>query len=106
MMLKARLGYQENMSPFLKTYDLVLLFFVYVPSTYHDVKHLHKFIIYVLPCNYMHACMFSRFSCVHLFAILWTVAHQAPLSMGFSRQESWHGLLCPPPEDFPSPGIE
>ena len=34
------------------------------------------------------------------------VAHQAPLSMGFSRQEYWTGLPCPPPEDLPDPGIE
>ena len=36
----------------------------------------------------------------------WTVAHQAPSSMGFSRQEYWGGLPCPPPEDLPDPGIE
>jgi len=36
----------------------------------------------------------------------WTAACQAPLSMGFSRQEYWSGLLCPPPEDLPNPGIE
>ena len=36
----------------------------------------------------------------------WTVAHQAPLSMGFSRQEYWSGLPCPSPEDLPDPGIE
>ena len=36
----------------------------------------------------------------------WTVAHQAPLSMGFSRQEYWSGLPCPPPGDLPDPGIE
>ena len=36
----------------------------------------------------------------------WTVAHQAPLSMGCSRQESWSGLLCPPPGDLPDPGIK
>ena len=36
----------------------------------------------------------------------WTVAHQAPLFMGFSRQEYWSGLPCPPPEDLPDPGIE
>ena len=35
-----------------------------------------------------------------------TVAHQAPLSMGFSRQQSWIGLPCPPPGDLPNPGIE
>ena len=34
------------------------------------------------------------------------VAHQAPLSMGFSSQEYWGGLLCPPPGDLPDPGIE
>ena len=36
----------------------------------------------------------------------WTVDHQAPLSMRFSRQEYWSGLPCPPPEDLPDPGIE
>ena len=48
----------------------------------------------------------SRFSHVQLFATLWTVAHQASLSMGFSRQEYWSGLPCPPPGDLPDPGIE
>jgi len=37
---------------------------------------------------------------------LWTVAHQAPLSVGFSRQEYWNELPCPPPRDLPNPGIE
>ena len=46
------------------------------------------------------------FNCVQLFATLWTVVHQAPLSMGFSRQEYWSGLLCPPPGDLPDPGTE
>ena len=48
----------------------------------------------------------SCFSHVWLFAILWTVAHKAPLSMGFSRQEYWSGLSCPPPGDLPNPGIK
>ena len=39
-------------------------------------------------------------------ANLWTVTHQAPLSMGFPRQESWSGLPCPFPGDLPNPGIE
>ena len=43
---------------------------------------------------------------IRLFATLWTVARQAPLSMGFSRQEFWTGLPCPPPGDLPNPGIE
>ena len=37
---------------------------------------------------------------------LWTVAHQAPLPMEFSRQEYWSGLPIPPPGDLPNPGIE
>ena len=48
----------------------------------------------------------SHFSCVQLFATLWTVARKSPLSMGFSRQEYWSGLWCPPPGDPPDPGIE
>ena len=50
--------------------------------------------------------MISHFSHVHLFATPWTVAHQALLSMGFSRQGYWSGLPCPPPGDLPHPGIE
>ena len=50
-------------------------------------------------------CVLSRFSCVWLFETL-TVAHQAPLSMGFFRQEYQSRLPCPPPEDPPNPGIE
>ena len=51
-------------------------------------------------------CGLSHFRRVWLFVNLWTVAHQTPLSMGFSRQEYWSGLLCPPPEDLPNPGME
>ena len=51
-------------------------------------------------------CMLSCFSCVQLFATLWTVAHQAPLSMGFPRQEYWSGLPFPSPGDLPNSGIE
>ena len=43
---------------------------------------------------------------VRLFVTPWTVAHQAPLSMGFSRQEYWSGLPFPSPGDLPDPGIE
>ena len=51
-------------------------------------------------------CLLSHVSHVWLFATPWTVAHQAPLSMGFSRQEGWSGLPCPPPGDLPDPGME
>ena len=43
---------------------------------------------------------------IRLFGTLWTVAHQALLFMGFSRQEYWSGLPCPPPGDPLNPGIE
>ena len=43
---------------------------------------------------------------VQLFATPWTVAYQAPPSMGFSRQECWSGLPFPSPGDLPNPGIE
>ena len=50
--------------------------------------------------------MLNHFSRVQLLVTLWTEARQAPLPMGFSRQEYWSGLLCPPPGDLPDPGIE
>ena len=46
------------------------------------------------------------FSCVRLFATPWTVAHQAPLPVGFPRQEYCNGWPFPSPEDLPSPGIK
>ena len=51
------------------------------------------------------SCMLSHFSHVPLFVTLWTLACQAPLSMGFSRQEYWSGLPCPPPGHLPNPRI-
>ena len=51
-------------------------------------------------------CVLSHFSCAQLFETAWTVARQAPLSLGFSRQEYRGGLPCPPPGDLLEPGIE
>ena len=51
----------------------------------------------------MHVCVFSA---VQLFAAPWTVACQAPLSRGFSRQEHWNALPFPSSGDLPDPGIE
>ena len=51
-------------------------------------------------------CVLSHFSRVQLFATLWTVVFQAPLSMGFSMQEYWSGLPLPTPGDLPNLGIE
>ena len=54
------------------------------------------------------ACLFCvcMLNHVRLFATLQTVAHQAPLSMGFSRREYWRVLPCPPPGDLPDSGVE
>ena len=57
-------------------------------------------------CGDKCACVLSHFSCIQLFATLWTIACHIPLSMGFSRQEYWSGLPFPPPGDHPDPGIE
>ena len=54
----------------------------------------------------MYVFILRCFSPVQLFVTLWTVAHQAPLSMGIFRQESWSGLPFPTPGDLPYPGIE
>ena len=57
-------------------------------------------------CNASSACMLSHFSRVRLFVTPRTVARQAPLSMGFSRQGYWRRLPFPPAGDLPDPGLE
>ena len=61
-----------------------------------------------IPTGYMYVCcVLSRFSCcVQLFSTSWTIAHQAPLPMGFSRQKYWSKEPFPSPGFFPVPGIE
>ena len=65
---------------------------------------------YIASCessqNKRFVCMLRYFHCVWPFATLWTVACQAPLPMGFSRQEYWSGLSCSSPGDLPDPGIK
>ena len=53
-----------------------------------------------------HDCVLSHFSCVHLFATPWTVAHQALLSMRFSKEEDWCVWPCPSTGDLPDPGVK
>ena len=65
--------------------------------------YFSDFVLYVWVCVYVCA---QSLSLVQLCATPWTVAHQAPLSMGFPRQEYWSGLPFPPPEDLPDPGIK
>ena len=55
-------------------------------------------------CMCIYAKLFQ--SCLSLCNLIWNVAHLAPLSMGFSRQEYWSGLPYSPPGDLPNPGIK
>ena len=66
----------------------------------------YRYLNTVTVVNIMSVLCAESLSHVQLFATPWTVAHQAPLSMGFSRQEYWSGLPFPPPGDLPDPGIE
>ena len=72
--------------------------------------HLHNFIKTCIYKIYneiiIHVCTPSHFSHVQLCATLWTIAHQAPLSMGFSRQEYWSGLPCPPTGNLSTQGLD
>ena len=62
-----------------------------------NLEHIHKTIC---------PCILSHFCHVQHFVTVGTVAHQAPLFMGYFRQEYWSGLPCPPPGDLPKPGIQ
>ena len=76
-----------------------------VPFFNFCVKHLWH-ILWGTLLYTMCVCMLRCFSPVRLFETPWTIAHQAPLSMRFFRQEYWSGLPCPPLGDLPNPGIE
>ena len=64
--------------------------------TYMHLFHVLLYVIY-MQCVLIH---------VVLFVTPWTVAHQAPLSIGFTQQEYWSGLPCPSPGHLPNPGIK
>ena len=73
----------------------------YIYCVEHFTTHISVESICCTPVS-----MLSHFRGVQLIATVWNVAHQAPLSMGFPRQEYWSGLPCLPPGDLPNPGIE
>ena len=76
----------------------ILLFLKLCTATWHWVGVLRK-------CQPACLCLLS-FSVRSYSVMPWTVAHQAPLSMGFPRQEYWSGLPFPPSGDLPDPGIK
>ena len=75
----------------------------FVPRWDHII--LCFFFLTLYPVLFIHVCVLSRFSRVQLFVTPWIVAQEAPLSMGFYRQEYWSGWPCPLPGDLPDPGI-
>ena len=93
-------------------FHLILQMFVKSQRLYFNIFLCIKSLgnAMLLLCFWNHLCahnpVLSHFSRVQLFATLWTVAHQAPLSTGFSRQECYSGLSCSPPGDLPDPGIK
>ena len=97
---------QKGVCPFTVTYLVVLTIIKLVSLQssivdiwsimHHNKVFLSKIYVWVL----------NHFSPVRLFETLSIIAQQAPLSMGFSRQEYWSGLPCPPPGDLPDSGIE
>ena len=68
--------------------------------------HSHKNQVILKSVSQFSLSVLSDSLVVSESTILWTVACQAPLSMGFSRQEYWRGLPCPPSGDLPDPGTE
>ena len=77
------------------------LHLLHCQADYLSLSHLGS------PMNtYVLVFLLSHFSRVWLFGTVWTVVLQAPLSMGFSRQEYWSGLPFLPPGDLPDPGLE
>ena len=68
---------------------------IYICIHTHTHTHTHK-----------HTCALSHFPHGQLFVTLWTIVHQAPLSMEFFRPKYWSGLPSPSPGDLPNPGMQ
>ena len=86
-----------------------LIFMCCLRNTYsqsHDGNFLCWFLDLFFYLSHLNLGVLSHVSCVWLFAILWTIAHQAPLPMWFSRRVYLSGLPCHSPEDLPDPGIK
>ena len=91
----------------LRVKKLASLVWVYQPVWLHPLGHCTPFPLSVCVCVCVCVCACThRLSPVRLFVTPWTIAHQAPLSMGFPRQEYWSGLPFPSSENLPEPGTE
>ena len=101
----------ENRGPtslfyfFIKIKDIFHCSIIYLFKGKCLVNALRASLVFLSSPQGLVHCEVKSLSPVRLFATPWTVAHQAPLSMGFSRHEYWSGLPFPPPGDLPDPGI-
>ena len=113
---KESLSWTKN-TPLSKCWNFTYRSVIFPDSRYTILKHL--FLIISPSCLYgiwfslsaKHpnpsvCCVPSHLNHVQPFATPWTVAHQAPLSMGFFPKEYWSGLSCPPSGELPNPGIQ
>ena len=98
--------FRRNLNSGIKKCYILALLFTSLPK--HNLGQQNQKIHLCPPsphsCNFnkcVHVCLPSIISRVRYFVTPWTVAHQAPLSMGFSRQEYWSRLPCPPPGTEP-----
>ena len=85
--------------------NIIKKILLYKPSKYVYFT-LRHYVSMSKNCILDCCCLVSCSVMSDSFATPWTIALQTPLSMGFSRQEYWSGLPCPPPGDLPNPGLE
>ena len=75
-------------------------------STYCMLRNMLSYMLWYKCCECVCVCVLSHFHHVQFFVTPSTIAHQAPLFMGFSQQEYWHRLPCPPLGELPNPGTK
>ena len=100
-----------KLCPYKNLHTVAHISFIHNCQNLEEPRHpsVHEWINCGISRQWNIACMrvWSVSSVMFGSATLWTIAHQTPLSMGFSRQEYWSGLPCPPPPgDLPDPGIK
>ena len=102
------LTYAELVHRYFGVYYILLLLCIFILLFFESLilKLQLKILIYLLKKIIVVYSEVKSLSHVRLFATAWTVTHQTPWSMGFSRQEHWSGLPFPSPGDLPKSGIE
>ena len=88
-------------------YCITILRLVTITNIWPQVKYKYTVLIQgIMHYSSISVCVSHWVMSDWLFVTPWSVAHQAPLSMGFFKQEYWSGFPCPPSEEIPNPGIE